>query len=49
LRRRINAGRYPLLVALELARKLGDPRAERWARLVDANDHGDGDGRPLAR
>jgi hypothetical protein len=49
LRRRINAGRYPLLVALELARELGDPRAERWARLVDANDHGDGDGRPLVR
>jgi hypothetical protein len=36
LRRRINAGRYPLLVALELARELGDPRAEQWARLVDA-------------
>jgi hypothetical protein len=48
LRRRINAGRYPLLVALELARELGDP-CGAVARLVDAKGHGAGDGRPLAR
>jgi hypothetical protein len=35
LRRQINAGRYSLLVALELARELGDPRGA-VARLVDA-------------
>jgi hypothetical protein len=48
LRRQINAGRYPLLVALELARELGDPRGA-VARLVDAKGQGAGDGRPLAR
>ena len=42
LREQVNAGRYPVLVAVELAREMGDPRAERWARLVDANDHRDG-------
>ena len=44
LRQQINAGRYPVLVAIELAREMGDPRAEQWAQLVDINDHGDGDG-----
>jgi hypothetical protein len=44
LRQQINAGRYPVLVAIELAREMGDPRAEQWAQLVAIDDHGDGDG-----